>query len=93
MLMPGNIQIQLSTGVISVLENFTKLTGQHLCQVPFIENETLAQVFSNFCKIFKNTFFIEEFWVTTSKYISSKQLSVLSTKYSNCLGRSKTMSA
>ena len=44
----------------SVLRNFTKFTGQHLCQNlcfhNFIIIETLAQVFScEFCKISKNT--------------------------------------
>ena len=35
----------------SVLRNFAKFTGKHLCQ-------SLAQVFScEFCEIFKNTFF------------------------------------
>lgn len=37
-----------------------------------IKKETLSQVFSNFYKIFRNNFFIEELCVTTSKYIFSK---------------------
>ena len=50
----------------SVLENFTKFTGKHLCQSLFCNKvgdlrpakETLAHVFSSeFCEIFKNTFF------------------------------------
>ena len=52
----------------SVLRNFTKFTGKHLCQSPFfiklhadvcnfIKKETLPQVFSyEFCEICKNTF-------------------------------------
>ena len=51
-----------------VLRNFTKFTGKELCQslfinkvaeaCNFIKKETLAQVFcSEFCEIFKNTFF------------------------------------
>ena len=51
----------------SVLRNFTKFTGNHLCQslffnkvaraCNFIKKETLAQVFScEFCEILKNTF-------------------------------------
>ena len=53
----------------SVLRNFSKFAGKHLCQVPFynkvaglracnlIKKETLAPVFSyEFCEISKNTF-------------------------------------
>ena len=41
-----------------VLENFTKFTGKHLYQSLFFNKETLAQVFpSEFCEIFKNTYF------------------------------------
>ena len=42
-----------------VLRSFTKFTGKHLCQsFFFFKKETLAQVFSSeFCEIFKNTFF------------------------------------
>ena len=45
-----------------VHNNFTKLTGKHLCQSLFFNNfikkETLAQVLScEFCEIFRNTFF------------------------------------
>ena len=52
----------------SVLRNFTKFTGKHLCQsllfikvaglsLQFYQKETLAQVFfCQFCKISKNTF-------------------------------------
>ena len=44
----------------SVLKNFAKLAGKHLCQIllawKFIKKETLAQVFScEFCEISKNT--------------------------------------
>ena len=39
-----------------VLKNFAKFTGKH----HFIKKETLSQVFfGEFCKIFKDTFFIE----------------------------------
>ena len=55
----------------------------------FIEKETPAHMFSRFKKKIKNTFFIEELWATTSKYIFLKQFSVLSTEYCSCLGRSK----
>ena len=44
----------------SVLRNFAKFTGKHLCQSLFFNKVagTLAQVFSfEFCKIFKKTFF------------------------------------
>ena len=52
-----------------VLKNFTKFPGKHLCQClhfdkvcNFIKIGTLAQAFSyEFCKIFKNIFFIERF--------------------------------
>ena len=45
----------------SVLRNFAKFTGKHLCQSPdaynFIKRETLAQVLScEFCEISKDTF-------------------------------------
>ena len=36
----------------------------------FIKKKTPAQVFSyEFCKIFKNNFFIEHFWTTTSRHM------------------------
>ena len=52
-----------------VLRNFTKLTGEHLCQSlffnKFIKKETLAQMFPcKFCVICKNTFFAEHLWMT-----------------------------
>ena len=49
-----------------VLRNFAKFTGKHLCQRPVF---TLAQVFScEFCKISKNTFFIEHLRATASEF-------------------------
>ena len=51
------------------LRNFTKLTGKHLCQslsfnkIAGSLKPERAQVFScEFCKICKNTFFIEYLW-------------------------------
>ena len=54
-----------------VLRNYTKITGKHLCQSPFLINfikkETLAQVFScEFFEISKNIFFTEHLWTTAS---------------------------
>ena len=50
-----------------VLKNFTKFTGKNLCWGLFIKKETPAQVFfCAFCKIFKNTFFIEHFPASVS---------------------------
>ena len=63
-----------------VLRNFTKFTGKHLRQDPFvnkvtsasasnfIKKETLAQVFSReFCEISKDTFFTEHLqWLLLS---------------------------
>ena len=35
----------------------------------FIKKETLAQMFScEFCEIFKNTFFTEHLWTTSSRF-------------------------
>ena len=55
---------------IGVLRNFTKFTGKHLCQSLFFNKvaaQTLAQVFScEFCEIFKNILFTENFRVTAS---------------------------
>ena len=60
---------------ISVLTNFVKFTGKGLCQslffkkvaCKFYKKETLAQVFSSeFCKIFKNSFFTEHQRTTAS---------------------------
>ena len=48
-----------------VPKNFTKITGRHLCQSLFFE--TWHLVFSSeFCKIFKKTFFTEQVWTTAS---------------------------
>ena len=44
----------------TVLRNFTKFTGKHLCQCLFFNKVTLVQVFCcEFCEISKNTFFTE----------------------------------
>ena len=62
----------------SVLRNFRKLTGKHLCQslffnkvaglCKFIKKETLAQVFScEFSEISKSTFFTENLSTTASE--------------------------
>ena len=60
----------------SVLRNFTKFAGKHLCRSLFfnkvadlacnvIEKETPAQVFScEFCGISENNFFTEHLWTT-----------------------------
>ena len=62
----------------SVLRNFTKFTGKHLCQslffnkvtglaCNFIQKETLAQVlFCEFCEISKSAFLTEHVRVTAS---------------------------
>ena len=57
----------------SILKNFTKFAGRHLCQSLFFNKvagqETLAQVFPHeFCEIFKNTFFTEHLRATASKF-------------------------
>ena len=56
----------------SVLRNFTKFTGKHLCQSLFfnkVKKEMLAQVFScDFCEISNNTFFTEHLWKAASEY-------------------------
>ena len=60
-----------------VPRNFAKFIGKHLCQSlffdssrpqtsNFIKKETLAQVFSCECEIYKNTFFTEHFWMAAS---------------------------
>ena len=54
-----------------VLRNFAKFTGKHLCQSLFFNKvadlETLVQVFfCIFCRLSKNTFFIEHFRATHS---------------------------
>ena len=51
----------------SVLKNFAKLTGKHLCQSLFINNfikkEALAQVLSDeFATFLRTPFFIEHLW-------------------------------
>ena len=46
----------------TVLRNFTKFTGKHLCQCLFFNKVTLVQVFCcGFWEISKNTFFTEHF--------------------------------
>ena len=71
------LEVFYKTGV---LKNASKLTGKHLYQslfctkvagvacnfISFIKKETLAQVFSCVCDIFKNTYFIEYLRTTTS---------------------------
>ena len=67
----------------SVLGNFAKFTGKHLCQslffnkvagqrpeaCNFIKKETLAQVFScEFCEISKNTYSTEHLRTTASDH-------------------------
>ena len=62
----------------SVLRNFAKFTGKHLCQslsfnkvagLNFIKRQTLAQVFSReFCEISKNTIFYRTPLVAASIY-------------------------
>ena len=57
---------------ISVLKNFTKFTGKHLCQSTynFIKKDTLAQMFScELGKIFKNTLFTEHLRTTASVFL------------------------
>ena len=63
---------------IDVLKDFAKFIGKHLHQIlylmklpvsscSFIAKENLAKMSScELCRIFKNTFFMELFWVTTS---------------------------
>ena len=67
-----------------VLKNFARFTGKYLSQglCNFIKIEALAQVFScEFCKISKNTFFIEHVWATASLDIFvDKILNVLTQK-------------
>ena len=55
-----------------VLKNFAKLPGKHLWQSLFFiklqASATLAQVFSSeFCEIFKKSFFAEQVWTTAYK--------------------------
>ena len=65
---------------VGVLKNFAKFTGKHQRQslfnkvvgrrpqaYYFIKKETPTQV--EICKILKNTFFIEQPWMTASGYI------------------------
>ena len=52
---------------VYVLKNFAKFTGKHLCQSLFFKKETPTEVLSyKICKIFKNTYFKEHLWRTTS---------------------------
>ena len=61
----------------SVPINFAKFTGKHRCQslflINFIKKETQAQRFScEFCKISKNTFFIEHFcWLLLDRVLNT----------------------
>ena len=55
----------------SVLRNFTKFSGKHLCQRLFFR-DSLAQVFScEFCGISKNNFFYRTLPVAVSAFSSS----------------------
>ena len=59
----------------SVLWNFAKFTGKHLCQSLFFNKvKTLVQVFScKFCEISKNNYFTEHLRVTVFRsFISTK---------------------
>ena len=52
---------------ISVLKNFPKFTGKHLCHSLFLNK--VAGVFScEFCEIFGNFFITEHLWTTASDY-------------------------
>ena len=58
-----------------VLRNFAKFTGKHLCHL-FFNKIALKKrlwhthVFScEFCKLSKNTFFVEHLWATASVFI------------------------
>ena len=67
---------------------FAKFSKKHLppaCN--FIQKETPTQVFScELCEIFKNTFFAEYLWTTTSNYglITANTSNVLLTETRNC---------
>ena len=51
----------------SVLRNFAKFTGMHLCQSLFFNKVSLAQVFScEFCEISENTLFYRTLPVAAS---------------------------
>ena len=53
--------------VKNVFLKLLKNSPEKTCSRFFNKNETLAQVFSNeFCTIFKNNFFKEHLWTTTS---------------------------
>ena len=65
---------------VGVLKNVRKITGKHLCQniffkksfrleiCKYIDKETATQVFSGqFCKVFKNTYLIENFQATVQE--------------------------
>ena len=65
----------------SVLRNFTKFTGKHLCEGLFfnkvaslrpatlLKKKTLVQMFTcEFCETSKNIFFTEHLWATASVF-------------------------
>ena len=59
--------------ISGVLENFGKFWKLTLCQSHFlIKLEASGTVVLQILQIFRNFFFIEELWTTTSKYIFPK---------------------
>ena len=63
----------------SVLWNFTKSTGKHLCLILFFNKVAGQQVFScEFCEISQNTFFTEHLWATASEH--SKRIKAFNLK-------------
>ena len=61
-------EISQAPAPYSMLQHIGRVaTPKLLPRNNFIKTETLAQVFScEFCEIFKNTFFTEHLWTTTS---------------------------
>ena len=81
----GKLQITKAVTGNGVLRNFAKFTEKYLCQSLFFNNvikkEALVRVFAcEFCKISKNTFFVEHLQATASEvtllsvYISWEKL-------------------
>ena len=57
---------------------FNKVAGLKPQAYNFIKKEALVQVFSSeFCKIFKNTFFTEHIWATASAHVMYLLLSLI----------------
>ena len=53
----------------SILRNFAKFTGKHLCQI-LVPWQKGTLVFSyEVCKIFNSTFFTEHIWATASAHV------------------------